>query len=89
MLSAFQTYGQPMFDTLESWIKLGMVRRARKARKSTSTASLSDASSDLGSKSDLKSERRWPAPGPAVPACSGRGGTARPACPMPPPRCPP
>ena len=59
MLSAFQMYGQPMFDTLESWIKLGMVRRARKLKgRKGSEGSISNNMSDV-EKAELKSERRW------------------------------
>lgn len=65
MLAAFQTYGQPMYDTLESWIKHAMIKKARKARKN-SEGSISDNASDV-SKSEMKSEWRRQGRG-----CAGR-----------------
>lgn len=54
MLSAYQTYGQPMFDTLESWVKLAMVRRVRAARKASSSDNLSVASGSDVEKAEMK-----------------------------------
>jgi len=57
MLCSFQTYGQPMFDTLESWIKGAMVRRARKNKSSGSdTQSVSSMAMTDVEKAENKGE---------------------------------
>lgn len=64
-----------MFDTLESWIKFGMVRRARKLRRRNSSQGSLSSTSDL-EKADMKGAPACFCFLSSLPSCA-TGGDAR------------